>query len=127
MPEWLFGGLVTLCVGIIGTAGLVIGYIISARTARATAQATTKTATITAAATVDANARNDTQTLVDQLQEELARHRSAQDARATAQDERLNRLETYSDGYRNHAHELRAHIWDGNPPPPPEWPKDLPR
>lgn len=65
--------------------------------------------------------------LIDQLQEELAEHRIAANARATAQDERMNRLEPLVDGYRDYAHELRSHIFDGNPPPPPEWPKHLPR
>ncbi|UOQ58545.1 hypothetical protein MUN78_06905 [Leucobacter allii] len=65
--------------------------------------------------------------MIDQLQEELKGYRAASDARATAQDERMNRLEQYSDGYRSHAHELRSWIWDGRPPPPPPWPEGLPK
>ena len=105
MPEWLVVGLLTLAGIGLTAGGAVIGSLMLSKTAK----------------------RTDTQSLVDQLQEELVAHRSEQSARSTAQDERMNRLETYSDGYRNHAHELRAHIWDGNPPPPPEWPANLPR
>ncbi len=65
--------------------------------------------------------------LVDQLQEELREHRKAANARATAQDERLNRLDRQHDVAREHIHELRSHIWEGKPPPPPAWPPGLPR
>ncbi|MGO2750400.1 MAG: hypothetical protein ACTIA6_10160 [Pseudoclavibacter sp.] len=71
--------------------------------------------------------RADAQTLVDQLQEELATYREQQAAIRASDAERLNRLDTYVDGYRTHAHELRAHIWDGKEPPPPEWPSHLPK
>lgn len=127
MPEWLFGGLITLGVALVGAGGLVIGYVLNARTARATAEATTTAATVTAAAAAAVAERTDSQQLIDQLQEELRTHRAAQDARATAQDERLNRLETHSDGYRDYAHKLRGQIYDGTPPPPLEWPEGLPR
>ncbi len=67
--------------------------------------------------------------LIDQLQEELAEHRKAASARATAQDERMNLLEARLDAVteerdllRKYAHELRGHIFDGHPPPPPDWP-----
>lgn len=105
MPEWMFGGLVTLGVGVIGTVGIVVGHLVSNRASR----------------------RSDSQALIDQLQEELTGYRTAAEARATAQDERMNRLERYSDGYRDHAHELRSHIWDQKPPPPPQWPEGLPK
>lgn len=78
--------------------------------------------------------RSDEHLLIDQLQEELKSYRDearerahAADNRATAQDERMNRLERYSDGYRSHAHELRAWIFDGKQPPPPPWPEGLPK
>ncbi|MFZ4841186.1 MULTISPECIES: hypothetical protein [Mycetocola] len=65
--------------------------------------------------------------LISQLQKELSRYREDADRRATAQDERVNRLERYLDGYRSYAHQLRTHIFAGRGAPPPEWPKDLPR
>jgi type II secretory pathway pseudopilin PulG len=65
--------------------------------------------------------------LIDQLQEELREHRTAANARANAQDERLNRLDGQHDLAREHIHDLRSHIWEGKPPPPPPWPKGLPR
>jgi hypothetical protein len=65
--------------------------------------------------------------LIDQLQEELREHRQAANARATAQDERLNRLDGQHDVAREHIHALRSHIWEGKPPPPPPWPAGLPR
>lgn len=72
-------------------------------------------------------ASEESHALIDQLQQELSTYRADAGRRATAQDERLNRLERNSDGYRNYAHELRAHIFDGLQPPPPEWPAGLPR
>lgn len=127
MPEWLFAGLISL--GGIGltTGGLVVGYIISARTARLTAAQQ-------AAATAKATEESAAQHMIDQLQEELAGHRAAQDARSTAMEERMTKLDERNDdlarerdGYRAFAHELRSHIWDGKPPPPPDWPEGLPR
>jgi len=72
--------------------------------------------------------------LVDQLQEELKGHRAASEKRATAADERANladaRLQSLTElltGYRDYAHKLRLHIFEGNPPPPPDWPEGLAR
>ncbi len=123
MPEWMFGGLITLGIAMIGGGGVLVGHILTRRTSKETtevqAQATQKTAE---------------HQMIDQLQEELKGYREhaekqalAADVRASAQDERMNRLERYSDGYRSHAHELRSHIWDQLPPPPPPWPEDLPK
>jgi len=39
----------------------------------------------------------------------------------------MTRLDGLVDGYRSYVHILRAHIFDGKTPPPPEWPEDLPR
>lgn len=66
-------------------------------------------------------------TLIDQLQEELKGFRESAERRATAQDERMNRLEHYMDEYRTYAHDLRAWIFDEKPPPPPAWPEGLPK
>jgi len=138
MPEWLFGGLVTAGVGIIGTVGIVVGYFVSARTARTTAatQAASQVeiAKQTAATTAAVAEKSNEQQLIDQLQEELTAHRAEQTERTARLEERMQKVDDRNhdlmrerDGYRNHAHELRAHIWDGKPPPPPEWPDGLPR
>lgn len=127
MPEWLFAGLVSIGGILLTTAGLVTGYAISARTARLTS-------TQQAAATAKATEQSGAEHLIDALQEELQRYRNSTDQRAlnmelriTGLEERNHHLMQERDGYRNHAHELRAHIWDGKMPPPPEWPTGLPR
>lgn len=105
---------------IIGAVALLGGTLVGHRIADRKSR---RDATVAHQAT-ESSAQNQ---LIDQLQEELAEHRRAQGDRMTAQDERMNRLERYSDGYRDHAHQLRSHIWDGKPPPPPPWPDGLPR
>ncbi len=109
MPEWLIPPLVTVAVAVVGASGVWLGVILSSRTA---------------ARVAETSAEN---SLIDQLQEELKTYREDAGRRATAQDERLNRLEKFNDGYRAHIFDLRSHIWDGKPPPPPDWPADLPR
>ena len=122
MAEWLapaatLAGVMLVVIG--GIVGSVLTNRVATRAARTAAIATEK------------SGENQ---LIDQLQEELGGHRKiaedvrqAADRRATVQDERMNRLDQLATGYRDHAHELRSHIWDGKPPPPPEWPADLPR
>lgn len=138
MPEWLFGGLVTAAVGIVGTAGIVIGYFVSAKTARTTAatQAASQVeiAKQTAATTAAVAEKSNEQQLIDQLQEELKDHRAEQGDRTARLEERIQKVDDRNhelmqerEAYRNHAHELRSHIWDGKPPPPPNWPEGLPR
>lgn len=107
MPEWLIPALAALIGG--GGIGGWIGSILAARTASDVAKSTSENS------------------LIDQLQEELDTYRHDASRRATAQDERLNRLEHNIDGYRTHIYDLRSHIWDHKGPPPPEWPADLPR
>jgi len=109
MPEWIITALITLAVATIGASGVWLGAILSNRTA---------------SKVVASTAEN---TLIDQLQEELRTYREDAGRRATAQDIRMDRLETNSDGYRAHIYELRSHIWEGSPPPPPAWPVGLPR
>lgn len=72
--------------------------------------------------------------MIDQLQEELGGHRTAQETRFAAAEKRLTEVERRNgilldrnDRYRDLLHKHRSHIWDGKPPPPPEWPDDLPR
>ena len=109
MPDWLITSLFTLGGIVITASGIWLGAILNNRTA-------------TKVAMTDAE-----NSLIDQLQEELKTYREDAGRRATAQDERLNRLENFNDGYRSHIFDLRSHIWDGKPPPPPDWPADLPR
>lgn len=105
------------------TGGVLIGVLVSARAQKR-------------AATVQAEATQATRenALIDQLQEELAGHRAATNERLVEQERRMNALEDRNhelmrerDAYRDHAHELRSHIWDGKPPPPPDWPAGYPR
>lgn len=123
MPEWLAIALLSLLGILLTTLGAVGGHILSARAQKR-------------AAIVQAEANKSTaeNKLIDQLQEELTRYRVANDIRSTTQDQRMNDLEGRNDRlmrerdlYRDHAHELRSHIWDGKPPPPPDWPEGLPR
>jgi hypothetical protein len=59
--------------------------------------------------------------LIDQLQEELARHAARITGLETEQN-KAKRREMIRDNYIN---KLREHINLGNPPPPPEWPEGL--
>lgn len=77
--------------------------------------------------------------LIDQLQEELVRqqveltrYQTEAGLRATAQDERMERIEKENaqlrserERYREYAHQLRGHIYDELGPPPPSWPDGL--
>jgi hypothetical protein len=59
--------------------------------------------------------------LIDQLQEELARH-SSRIGSLESEQTKAQRRERIRDDYIN---KLRRHIEDGNPPPPPVWPDGL--
>jgi hypothetical protein len=59
--------------------------------------------------------------LIDQLQEEIARHAARITGLETEQN-KAKRREMIRDNYIN---KLREHINLGNPPPPPEWPEGL--
>ena len=115
--------LLTLAGVVLTVVGAVVGSVLTNRVARRAAE--------TVAIATQKSGENQ---LIDQLQEELGGHRKiaedvrqAADRRATVQDERMNRLDKLASGYRDHAHELRSHIYDGKPPPPPDWPPNLPR
>lgn len=133
----MFGGLITLAVSAVAGGGVYVGHILTRRSSR---EATKMQA--------DANAKTNEQVMIDQLQEELGSHREqdrenrrVEAERAAAQDERMLEMERRMtkldernevtlrerDAYRDHAHALRSHIWDGNQPPPPPWPEGLPK
>lgn len=123
MPEWLSVALLSLAGTALLAGAAVVGHLLSARAQNR-------------AATTQQQATQSTRenALIDQLQEELAGHREATNTRLVEQERRMNAVEERNhelmrerDGYRDHAHELRSHIWDGNPPPPPSWPEGLPR
>lgn len=123
MEQWF----VTALLGLAGTALLAGSAFLGALFA---ARAQKRAARVQSEAT-QATREN---ALIDQLQEELAGHRADTTARALEQDRRMNTLEErngllveLNDRYRDLLHKHRAHIWDGKPPPPPEWPDDLPR
>lgn len=105
MAEWFITSIVGLGIAVVGSGGVWLGAISSGRAAKKSGE----------------NA------LIDQLQEELNRYRTAADARATAQDQRMTRLDGLVDGYRQHAHRLHTHILEDKGPPPPPWPTNLPQ
>lgn len=115
MPEW-FVPVLTLA----GTALVVVGGVVGSILTNRVGKRAAANAAIAAQKTGE-NA------LIDQLQEELGRYRSSNDARTTEQDARMTRLDGLVDGYRAYIHELRAHIYDRKDPPPPAWPAHLPR
>jgi uncharacterized membrane protein YhiD involved in acid resistance len=123
MPE----GLGAALIGFAGTAlvatGAIVGHLLSARAQKRAAE--------TQAVATQTTREN---ALIDQLQEELSGHREATNTRLVEQERRMNAVEERNhelmrerDAYRDHAHELRSHIWDGNPPPPPPGPEGDPR
>lgn len=119
MQEWFLPSVFTTVGVVLVAVGGVVGHLISSRAA--------KRATETQA---DANRRSNEQTMIDQLQEELVTHRSAQDARSTGMERRMTHLEERNievtgerDTLRDYAHDLRGYIFDGKPPPPPDWPE----
>lgn len=123
MPEWLATALLALAGTALLAGSAVFGALLSARAQKR-------------AAKVQAEAAQSTRenALIDQLQEELAGHRQATNERLVEQERRMNAVEERNhelmrerDAYRDHAHELRSHIWDGKPPPPPDWPPGLVR
>lgn len=101
----LVTGVAAIIVSIVTLAGVLINAVVSRRKNQADSE----------------------NSLIDQLQEELKTYRADAERRATAQDERMNRLEVMVDGYRTYARELRSHIWGRKEPPPPEWPAGLPQ
>ncbi|WP_156759978.1 hypothetical protein [Microbacterium karelineae] len=113
-------GIPTELVGAAGIALTALGGVIGAWiAARAKAQQTAAQAS---------------DRLIDQLQEERDGYRESHEGRITAAEQRLTEVERRNgilvdrnDRYRDLLHKHRAHIWDGKPPPPPEWPDDLPR
>jgi hypothetical protein len=125
MPEWMFAGIVGLVASALMAAGGVLGHLLAARTQRTTAATQ-------AAATMVIAEKTDAQALIDQLQEERQFYIQAAETRAAEQDERLERIEKECgiirgerDLLKDHAIELREHIYAGKPPPPPEWPAAL--
>lgn len=121
--------------GVLLTAGgALMGAWVTSRAATKSAEAHARAQAQSAAAQTEAVAAAAQNDLIDQLQEELTGYRTTADRRAELQDERLTALEARNgilvdrnDRYRDLLHKHRSHIWEGHPPPPPEWPDDLPR
>lgn len=63
--------------------------------------------------------REDTQTLVDQLQEERVQYVGLLREEREMNERRLDRMWDDKAASRQHVAELRAHIFKGSPPPPP--------
>lgn len=123
MPQWLTVALLSLAGTGLLAAAAIVGHLLSARAQKRAV-----------AVQVEATQATRENALIDQLQEELSVHRAATNERLVQQETRMNSLESRNhelmrerDAYRDHAHELRSHIWDGKPPPPPDWPVGYPR
>lgn len=69
-----------------------------------------------------AKSRDDTQVLIDQLQEERSEMRAQLDKERAHNEQRLDRLYEDRDDDRTYIAVLQEHIRLGNPPPPPERP-----
>lgn len=123
-PDWVAPVLTlagTALVVLGGTLGAILTYRVQRRAQDTEAKK--------AAAVVEQATTARENSLIDQLQEELNRYRSAADERATAQDKRMERIELENaqlrgerESYRAYAHKLRGHIYSELGPPPPEWP-----
>ena len=123
MPQWLVVALIGAGAPVLVFVGAIVGHVLSARAQKRAADVQAEASKVTAE-----------HKFIDQLQEELAGYRTMNDNRALEQDRRMNELEERngllterSDRYRDLLHKHRTHIWNGLPPPPPEWPDDLPR
>jgi len=92
--------------------GGIVGAIIAARAQR-------RGADIAAKATREAAKKSAEQMMIDQLQEELGRYR-------TATDHRLEKLERENVAYRQFIFVQRDHMVEHGVTPPP-WPDTLPR
>lgn len=129
IPDWA-GPVAGVVAVVLGFAGVVIGHTLKARSHAAD--------TDVEKLKVQKSAE---QQMIDQLQEQAAaqqvqieKYRSQSETRMTTQDARMERLETdlatvrhERDLYRDYSHELRSHIYDQLPPPPPPWPDGAPR
>lgn len=120
MPEWLTIALLSLGGTALLASAAMLGHVLSAR-------AQQRAADVQATASQAATQVTAQDKLIDQLQEELGPYRAAMDARMTELEKRNGLLVDRNDLYRDLLHKHRAHIWDQLPPPPPEWPDDLPR
>lgn len=67
--------------------------------------------------------REDTQTLIDQLQEERKAYAEMLREERAVADARLDRMWADKAASRQHVADLRAHINRGDPPPPPTPPE----
>lgn len=92
--------------------GAVIGSVIAARAQR-------RVAGIAATAASEAAKKTAEESLIDQLQEELARYR-------VQTDQRLEKLERENKAYRDFIFVQRDHMVEHGVTPPP-WPDTLPR
>ncbi|TXK17415.1 hypothetical protein [Homoserinibacter sp. GY 40078] len=126
-PE-ILGGLIGLGATLLTVGGVALGHVLSSRVQR---RATEVQAV--------ANKKSNEHQMIDQLQEEVGRLSQELTRRGGNLDERLERVDRRNDQLteeltertverdklRQYAHDLRGHIFDGEPPPPPEWPEGV--
>ncbi len=111
---WVPGGILAVIIGGLLT---IVGVAVQKRKPRVDRQ----TAVITALDGVIEQLQEG-RDKADELRREAIAGR-AEDARAHRA--RVESLERRIRILQDYANELRAHIADGNPPPPPAWPKEL--
>ena len=112
MAAELYPGVIALAGAALALIGGIVGAVINARSQR-------QIGNIAAEAATGAAKQSAEQSLIDQLQEELKRFR-------TATDRRLEALEHENRAYRDFIFLQRDHMETRGVTPPP-WPKGLPR
>lgn len=112
MTEQIINGLLVLADVELTACGGVGGAVIASRSQR-------RAGDIAAKAATQAVKKSAEESLIDQLQEELARYREQTDSR-------LERLERENQSYRDFIFVQRDHMVEHGVKPPP-WPNTLPR
>lgn len=112
MTEQIAIGLIALAGAALTVIGGIVGAIIASRGQR-------RVGDIAAKAATDAAKKSAEESLIDQLQEELARYRAQTDVR-------LEKLELENRAYRQFLFVQRDHMLEHGVTPPP-WPDTLPR
>lgn len=120
--------LLTLVGVFLTVTGVVVGHLLSARIQSQATKAQSL-----------ASAKTNEQTMIDQLQEEVAknlaeltRYREAADSRVLLMEKRMMAMEerdqtlmSERDKLRDYAHTLRTDIFNRKEPPPRDWPPGI--
>lgn len=112
MTQETINGLLVLAAAALTVIGGIAGAVIASRAQR-------RGGDIAAKAAIEAAKKSSEESLIDQLQEELARYRAQT-------DQRLAKLELENRAYRQFLFVQRDHMLEHGVTPPP-WPDTLPR